>query len=138
MAAGEPRDATLVWHIHDLHVARTEYDAAEVIALAQTIMLADAKAYGHQFPAYRDDPVSESLRAVEGLATEAGFAPRYATFLRDMVYGKERPDFDPAVATIRALASPVEVNVGGRVHAVGESGSGQQHWRAALLITECS
>ena len=67
-------------------------------------MLADVKAYGHQFPAYRDDPVAETLRAVAGLATETGFATRYATFLRDMVYGEDRPEFADAVATIAALS----------------------------------
>jgi predicted nucleotidyltransferase component of viral defense system len=102
--AGGPRDATLVRHIYDLHVTRAHYDAAEVIELARAIMNADAKAYGHQFPAYRDDPVAETHRAVEGLRTEVGFAARYATFLRDMVYGKERPEFETALATITALA----------------------------------
>jgi len=72
--------------------------------LAQAIILADAKAYGHQFPAYRDNPIAETVRAVEGLGTEAGFAARYATFLRDMVYGKERPEFTTAMATVAALS----------------------------------
>jgi hypothetical protein len=27
-------------------------------------MRADVEAYGHQFPAYRDDPVAETLRAL--------------------------------------------------------------------------
>jgi hypothetical protein len=31
-------------------------------------MLADAEAYGNQFPAYRENPMRETLRAVEGLA----------------------------------------------------------------------
>lgn len=102
--AGGPRDATLVRHIYDLHVTRTQYDAAEVITLAQAIILADATAYGHQFPAYRDNPVAETRRAVAGLANEIGFAARYASFLRDMVYGNDRPEFETALATITTLA----------------------------------
>lgn len=39
------------------HVIRGHYDRAEVVALARTIMLADAKAYRHQFPAYRENPI---------------------------------------------------------------------------------
>jgi predicted nucleotidyltransferase component of viral defense system len=101
--AGGPRDATLVRHIYDLHVIRAHYDAAEVAALARTIMLADAKDYGHQFPAYRENPVAETLRAVEGLAKDPDFAARYAAFRRDMVYG-ESPEFKTAMATITALA----------------------------------
>jgi hypothetical protein len=59
--------------------------------------------YGHQFPAYRDDPLAETLRAVEGIAADVGFAAGYATFGRDMVYG-EASDFEMAIATLKSLA----------------------------------
>jgi hypothetical protein len=72
--AGGPRDARLVRHIYDLHVIRAHYDPAEVAALTRTIMLADAKAYGHQFPAYRDNPIAEALQAVAGLRKDPDFA----------------------------------------------------------------
>jgi predicted nucleotidyltransferase component of viral defense system len=100
---GGPRDKTLVRHIYDLHAVRAHYDPAAVIALAREIMLADVEAYGHQFPAYRDDPVAETLRALAGLAEDDRFASAYATFLRDMVYG-DAPDFKTALATVSALA----------------------------------
>lgn len=101
--AGGPRDKTLVRHVYDLHVVRSHYDPAEVIALAREIMRADVEAYGHQFPAYRENPVAETLRAVGGLAADDRFASHYAEFLRDMVYG-ELPDFKTALATVSALA----------------------------------
>jgi predicted nucleotidyltransferase component of viral defense system len=97
------RDPTLVRHIHDLHAIREHYDPADVAALAREIMLADAATYGHQFPAYRDDPLAETLRAVEAIAADAGFARGYATFQRDMVYGKAS-DFGTAIATLKAMA----------------------------------
>jgi len=97
------RDPTLVRHIYDLHVIREHYDATEVVALAREIMQADADTYGHQFPAYRDNPLGETLRAVAGIAADPGFALGYTTFLRDMVYG-EAPDYDAVVATLRSLA----------------------------------
>jgi hypothetical protein len=92
-----------VRHGYDLHVVRSHYDPAAVIALAREIIRADVEAYGHQFPAYRENPVAETLRAVAGLATDDRFASHYAAFLRDMVYG-EVPDFRTALATISALA----------------------------------
>ena len=101
--AGGPRDATLVRHIYDLHIVREHYEMARVIELARQIILDDVKAYGHQFPAYRDDPIAETLRAVEGLSTDSRFATAYAVFLRDMVYG-EAPDFETALHTIKMLA----------------------------------
>jgi hypothetical protein len=73
------------------------------MTLAKTIMRADVKAYGHQFPAYRDNPIAETLRAVVGLAADPSFARRYTAFLRDMVYG-ETEEFEIALATIIALA----------------------------------
>jgi Nucleotidyl transferase AbiEii toxin, Type IV TA system len=97
------RDPTLVRHIYDLHVIREHYDAADVAALAREIMQADAETYGHQFPAYRDDPLAETLRAIEAIAGDTGFARGYADFRRDMVYG-EAPDFETAIATLKAMA----------------------------------
>ena len=102
-AAGGPRDPTLVRHIYDLHVIRDHYDPSEVVALARDIMLGDAKAYGHQFPAYRDNPVAETLKAVVGLKTDPDFANRFALFRWDMVYG-EPVGFDEAMAAVTALA----------------------------------
>jgi predicted nucleotidyltransferase component of viral defense system len=101
--AGGPRDKTLVRHVYDLHAVRAHYAPAAVVTLAREIMLADVEAYGHQFPAYRDDPVAETLRAVAGLAEDKRFAKAYATFLRDMVYG-DAADFSTALATVVALA----------------------------------
>jgi hypothetical protein len=66
-------------------------------------MRADVEAYGHQFPAYRGNPVAETLRAVGELASDDRFAADYATFLRDMVYG-EAPDFETALGTVSGLA----------------------------------
>ena len=105
--AGGPRDQTLVRHVYDLHMIRAHYDPAEVALLAREIMVADAAAYGHQFPAYRENPVAETLRAVSGLVADPGFADRYAAFQRGMVYG-ERVDFQTAVASVVALAAQVE------------------------------
>jgi Nucleotidyl transferase AbiEii toxin, Type IV TA system len=101
--AGGPRDKSLVRHVYDLHVVRSQYDPVAAIALAREIMRADVEAYGHQFPAYRENPVAETLRAVHEIATDDRFAVYYAEFLRDMVYG-EAPDFKTAVAMVSALA----------------------------------
>jgi len=101
--AGGPRDPTLVRHIYDLHVLRAHYDPAAVVALARTIMLADVEAYGHQFPAYRTDPIAETVRAAGRMAGDQGFAARYSAFLRDMVYG-EKAEFNTALLTIGGLA----------------------------------
>lgn len=101
--AGGPRDPALVRHIYDLHVIRDEYDPADVIELARSIIVADVEAYGHQFPAYRDDPIGETRRAVAGLRDDPGYRERYETFRRDMVYG-ETLDFADALASVMKLA----------------------------------
>ena len=104
--AGGPRDQTLVRHVYDLHMIHAHYDLAELALLAREIMLADADAYGHQFPAYRESPVAETVRAVNSLAADSEFARRYAVFQRDMVYG-ERVDFETAIASVVALAAHI-------------------------------
>jgi predicted nucleotidyltransferase component of viral defense system len=97
-------DPTLVRHLHDLHALREHYDPAEVTALAREIMLADAAAYGNQFPAYRENPMRETLRAVESLATNEGYARKYTEFQRLMVYGNAA-EFHACVGTLRELAN---------------------------------
>ncbi len=109
--AGGPRDSTLVRHLYDLHALRAHYDPAAVAAMAQTIMLADAKAYGHQFPAYRDNPITETLRAVAGMAADPSFTRRYVVFQRDMVYGEDS-EFETALSTITDLARRLESDGG--------------------------
>ena len=94
-------------HIYDLHAIREYYDIREVSALAREIMKADAETYGHQFPAYRNDPVAETLRALEGIAVSGEFASAYSRFQRDMVYGMAL-DFESATATLKALAEPLD------------------------------
>jgi hypothetical protein len=66
-------------------------------------MLADAEAYGNQFPAYRENPMRETLQAVEGLATDAGYARRYEEFQRLMVYGA-KVEYPICIGTLRDLA----------------------------------
>jgi predicted nucleotidyltransferase component of viral defense system len=105
--AGGPRDPTLVRHVYDLHMLRAHYNATEAAILVQTIMGADIEAYGHQFPAYRDNPIAETLRAVAGMSGDPGFARRYTSFLRDMVYG-DTPNFETALSTVASLARRLE------------------------------
>lgn len=95
-------DPTLVRHIYDLHVTRAHYDAAEVVELALGIMPQDAAEFGNQFPAYRDNPLEETRRAVEALTDDASYARRHAEFLQIMVYG-DRPAYEEAMATVSSL-----------------------------------
>jgi Nucleotidyl transferase AbiEii toxin, Type IV TA system len=103
LAGLDEPDPTLVRHLHDLHALREHYDAVEVIALAREVMLADAEAYGNQFPAYRENPVRETLRAVEGLAVDPGYVRRYGEFQRLMVYGA-KVEYAICIGTLRDLA----------------------------------
>jgi predicted nucleotidyltransferase component of viral defense system len=101
--ADAPRDTTLARHSYDLHIIRPNYEVAEVADLARVIMPDDAEIFGNQFPAYRDDPLAQTLRAVHALGSDIHYAQRYAEFHRDMVYG-DRLAYAEAMATISALA----------------------------------
>jgi hypothetical protein len=101
--AGGRRDPTLVRHLYDLHVIRAHYDPAEVAALAREIMPHDAEVFGNQFPAYRVNPLAETLRALEALELDPGHARRYADFCRDMVYG-DTVEYAACLSTLSELA----------------------------------
>ena len=103
LAGLDEPDPTLVRHLHDLHALREHYDPADVVALAREVMLADAAAYGNQFPAYRENPLQETLCAVEGLAADPGYARRYEEFQRLMVYGA-KVEYAMCIGTLRDLA----------------------------------
>jgi len=102
-ADGE-RDPTLVRHLYDLHVLRAYYDPADVAALARDVMQDDARAYGNQFPAYRDNPLGETLRAVECMSTDGAYKAGYAAFHDAMIYG-DHIDFGTCIATLQELAA---------------------------------
>lgn len=97
------RDPTLVRHIYDLHMIRDGCDIKEAATLAHEVMLADAALRGDRFPAWKKDPLGETLRAVEGIPKDKVLVDGYATFQRDMVYG-DRPDFTAAMGTLNTLA----------------------------------
>jgi predicted nucleotidyltransferase component of viral defense system len=98
------RDPTLVRHIYDLHMIREHYDAAEAAALALDVMRADAATRGDKFPAWQNDPLGETLRAIEDIPKDKVFVDGYANFLRDMVYG-DGPDFNTAMGSLKTLGA---------------------------------
>ncbi|WP_342740063.1 nucleotidyl transferase AbiEii/AbiGii toxin family protein [Bradyrhizobium sp. B117] len=99
----EERDPTLVRHIYDLHMIRGEYDVKAAATLAHEVMLADAATRGDSFPAWKKDPLGETLRAIGGIPKDKVFMDGYANFQRDMVYG-DKPDFATAMGTLSMLA----------------------------------
>jgi len=102
--ASNYRDPTIVRHIYDLHVIREHYDPTEIMTMAQDIMQADAEAYGHNFHAYRENPIAETRRAIEGLESDPDYAQKFAKFYRDMVYGKDTSEFAVCMETLKSLS----------------------------------
>lgn len=103
----EERDPALVRHIYDLHMTRDQYDVVETAALAHEVMKADAQTRGDRFPAWKKDPLGETLRAIEGIPKDKVFIEGYANFQRDMVYG-DKPDFGTAMGALTALANQLK------------------------------
>jgi hypothetical protein len=78
-------------------------DQAHRMIELQEVMLADAEAFGNQFPAYRENPMRETLQAVEGLAADPDCAQRFGEFQRLMVYGRE-VKYAACMGTLKQLA----------------------------------
>lgn len=107
------RDKTLVRHIYDLHVTRKHCDQKEIIELASQIVYAEVQAHGSKYPAYRSNPVLETLNAVDLISVDRRFAVEYSEFLRDMVYGK-KPTFKSAVKSLQVLAQGLQFTFGAK------------------------
>jgi len=103
-------DNTLVRHVYDLFVTRSHYDRSEVCRLIGELMLQDAEEHGNKFPAYKQNPLDETLRSVSGLTTDDIAVANYSDFLREMVYG-EKPDFPTAVAVLSVLADGLQARI---------------------------
>lgn len=63
----------------------------------------DAFVFGNQFPAYRDDPIAETLQAISVLQSSEDYANRYEDFQSEMVYGDLIP-YAACLATLQELA----------------------------------
>jgi hypothetical protein len=56
---------------------------------------------------WQEDPLGETLRAIEGIPKDKVFVDGYADFQRDMVYG-DKPDFETAMGTLNTLADQLK------------------------------
>jgi len=97
-------DPALVRHIYDLHMIGERIDSAEVVRLAREIAVNDSKEFQNQYPAYAADWKSETRKALSAIKNDPIYRERYASFIRNMVYG-ETPDFAAAFGTVERLAA---------------------------------
>jgi hypothetical protein len=104
--ASRDPDSALIRHVYDLHMMREHLDPDVVAGLARDIAAADAREFRNQYPAYEADIAGETRKALDALRTEPLHRERYATFIADMVYGKQ-VEFDEALRTVSALASGI-------------------------------
>jgi hypothetical protein len=74
--ADRARDDMLMRHIYDLNLICDHYDYSQVATLTRAIMLADAQAW-NQFPAYRENPMAETLRPLTASTTIPPNSQRY-------------------------------------------------------------
>lgn len=96
-------DPTLVRHIYDLHAISAHVDRDAVATMARAIAVSDAEEFRHQHPAYQNDIVGETRRAIAAW-TQAGASPlMYDNFVWAMVYGQPVP-FATAITTTVELA----------------------------------
>lgn len=99
-------DPTLPRHVYDLSRLEGQYDADDAARLALETMKDDAATRGGDFPAYQADPLGETLRAAQAMASDRGFAANYSILMDAMVYG-EKPGFEDATAVVRGFAARV-------------------------------
>lgn len=99
-------DHTLVRHIYDLSRMDGHFDLGEAVAIALATMREEAASRAEDYPAYKDDPKTETLRTFEAMANHAGFIEHYNKLLGDLVYG-EKPEFPVAFEAVQRFAQGV-------------------------------
>ena len=96
-------DPTLPRHVYDLSRLDGHYDAEDAARLALETMKDDAATRGDDFPAYRADPLEQTLQAVAAMAVDRAFAAQYSILMEAMVYG-DKPTFEDATAVVQGFA----------------------------------
>lgn len=96
-------DPTLVRHIYDTARSEAEIDLDDVVEIARTVMAQDAAERAENYPAYAANPLAETSRVIEVMATEKRFIESYDRHMLEMVYG-ERPAYEAAFQAVRRIA----------------------------------
>lgn len=108
----KPFDPTLVRHIYDQSRARPACDLGDTADLAREIMTRDAAERAEDYVAYAADPLAETLRTVEAMASDKTFIDSYGRLMMEMVYG-ERPGFEEAFGAVREITNRLTADSGG-------------------------
>ena len=87
-ATQSERDPSLLRHIYDIQRLRSHIDLFDIGPMIAEIMESDRNTRGKKFPAYLADPRAVSLGAIQALSQDDSYAPAFADFQRDMVYGE--------------------------------------------------
>lgn len=99
-------DHTLVRHVYDLSRMDGHYDADDAVAIALKTMKEEAEKRADEYPAYKDDPKSETLKVFEIMPNNVPFTEGYAKLLGDLVYG-EKKEFSLAFKAIQQFADRI-------------------------------
>jgi hypothetical protein len=102
-------DPTLPRHVYDLSCLDGSYDAEDAARLALETMRGDAATRGADFPAYREDPLGETMRSVGTMTSDCAFKANYLKLMEDMVYG-DQPEFEDAMAVVQGIADRLPRN----------------------------
>jgi len=92
-------DHTLQRHVYDLNRIHQRTPVDEAAKLAREIMLEDAKTRAGKFEAYGEDPLAETLSAIEALSDGAEYPPLFDAFQASMVYG-DAIQFEAGIAIL--------------------------------------
>lgn len=103
------KDKTIVRHIYDLHVILNTHDIHEIVSLSKIIMVEESKTRGSKFPPYRDNPLEQTLAAIEILHNDSYYSEKYDEFHKSMVYADQSISFDTALSSVAALGDALRL-----------------------------
>lgn len=112
---GVERDASLIRHIYDLNRITPSIVMSVMPSMLGAIIESDRKSRGTKVPGYAEDPVAVSLRSIELLSVDDGYAAVFAKFQQDMVYG-DHVEMSACLPTLRQYADQM-----GAVTAMGDA-----------------
>jgi len=104
-----PDDSTLVRHIYDLNaIVNANKINSNFFALAQDIIISDAKQFQNKHPEYSTNPSAEIRESLSLLKNKPIWKEHYQTFLAEMVYdASAKIEYEEAINTIEKISIKV-------------------------------
>ncbi|ETS32044.1 nucleotidyl transferase AbiEii/AbiGii toxin family protein [Photorhabdus khanii] len=105
----EWEDETLVRHIYDVHLIKSNYelDLGIVYSIFNRVIYEDVARYGNKQPEFTNNPFGEMRYALSLIKNHEKYAQRFELYVDPMVYNEQPHDFGTCFTTFEKVSTEI-------------------------------